>query len=478
MGDTSDKKEKPGNGPSRAFACASCGGELKRTARTEGTGKEERQAPLAKCISCGREYGRDTAVYYEIFAERFTWGKDDTVLRLWLQGNLDGMDCQVSGRVRWQAEDRAEPSVRDEWFVLSEEGARLRLVEEAGEIYLYSEYSADASAYREQGGSVEFEGSPVRNPVFRKARVVYSEGRLMRKPPVGEPREWREFRRGGARFIIEKDGDSVSIYSGKRVPRNRITRVFLRDEYARQHADTAKRRKEFRRISVIYLVFAVASGALALRALMSGIPVDGIAGRETVVADNEYLAGEDRTFQNRVLYGPANLKDMKGLYRITVRIRERVQPLSLSWQSFRVLLIKEDRFGARMHALLDERSPAAMMEKREYFNEIGIQPEPVESWKFTGGLWDTGIRYRGKAWRRSRLSASKNFLLDDPDRYYLFVETRSSAPRKIEALGIELAGGVKSGRYYAAAMAVLGLLSGFYLHRARTYNELPFMFIP
>jgi hypothetical protein len=228
----------------------------------------------------------------------------------------------------------------------------------------------------------------------------------------------------------------------------------------------------------VYLVFAVAAGALALRALLSGMPVDGIANRSTVIADNEYLAGEDRTFQNRVLYGPVNLKDMKGLYRLTVKIKERVQPLNLSWQSFRVLLIKEDRFGARTHALLDEKSPGAALEKREYFNEIGIQPEPAESWKFTGGLWDTGIRYGRGTWRRSRLSASKNFLLDDPDRYYLFVETRSRTPRKIEALGIELDGGVKSGRYYAAAMAVLGLLSALYLHRARTYNELPFVFIP
>ena len=81
----------------KAIKCTACNGDLGRSYRLEGSGEDQEEIPIAKCLSCGKEYDQHTQEYYEFYADTFITDLENTVFKLGLKGVLDGLEYEIIG---------------------------------------------------------------------------------------------------------------------------------------------------------------------------------------------------------------------------------------------------------------------------------------------------------------------------------------------------------------------------------------------
>jgi DNA-directed RNA polymerase subunit RPC12/RpoP len=165
------------------IACPSCGGDLGKSARTEGSGEDAEEVPIARCLSCGKEYDRRTDVYYRVYELMFAPDAGTSPFKLGAKGMLGGVEYEIIGRIRYQDEDEYELDVWDEWLAVSAEGGYVWFVEEEGRVFSYSEYTPESIDLEASGKNFEFEGRHYsKEDTGFVARIVFAEGELSWRP--------------------------------------------------------------------------------------------------------------------------------------------------------------------------------------------------------------------------------------------------------------------------------------------------------
>ncbi len=450
----------------KILKCSQCGGELTKSYRSEYDDDEEEyiEIPIAKCMSCGTEYGQNTEEYYAVFADVFTYDKDTSVFKLGMKGAIDGVEYEVTGRIRYQDEEEYEKATWDEWFTVSSDGVYHYFVEEEGKVHSYKEYIPESIDMESDPDNIIFEGKRISKENGFVGRIVMAEGELPWKPDIGEAITMYDFKKDGFQYSIEQSDDDISITQGERIHYDRIIDAFGSDEYKELYEKTVKGRKEYKRKSLVYLLaFAVIFG-LTIFSCASGSKVKGVMNTRQILRNNQYITeGTDRSYYSQVLYGPFEMPKGGQLYNANVWVDNSVQRFNLEWQSFRLMLIEKDR----LNRFMQTKSLGSLL------SDIDEEKEPVESYSFSGDYWDEEGYDSDGYWHESDTSHSDNFVLDKKGKYYAFLELWSNKWRNPNSVKIELAT-TASNRYYIILMVVVGILWQVNRSRAKTFNELPF----
>lgn len=141
--------------------------------------------------------------------------------------------------------------------------------------------------------------------------------------------------------------------------------------------------------------------------------------------------------------------------------------MNLEWQSFRFLLVQEERL---LKAVNHQVTTAAL---KDLFEEVDALKEPLECYTFSGDFWDEEGSDDEGYWHESDLSVEDDFVLEKAGRYYAYLELTGQKPRATAAIGLEITR-VKSYRYYIIVMVALAVLAFLNRAKARTYNAMPF----
>jgi hypothetical protein len=479
----------------KSVKCASCGSDLGRSTRIEGSGEDAEEVPIAKCLSCGREYDQKTEEYYHVFAEKFRVGLDRTALKLGAKGDIDGIEYEIIGRIRYQDEEEWELDIWDEWLAVDADGSYHWFVEEEGNIHSYQEYVPESMDLEISPSTFEFEGRRFsKDDTGFVARIVYAEGELTWKPGIGEPARCYDFRKDGYNYTIEQSEDEVSVTRGKRVPYRKVIMAFRKSDYLGLYDNTMMTRQKYRRKAFVYLAMCAVSFAAAVWGCFSGSVVPGAVDRSArmVLAANQPKTEEGGSlYFSQVLFTrPVELKRTDTLYQVRVEVDSGLQGLSREWASYRLMLIKEDRYReltqkVPVEARRDARPPAEAGGSGnpadaqaaglgDLLDEVDAFAEPLESLVVTGDFWDEDGYDDEGYWHESETAISRDFLLDEPGRYYVYLELYSQNPRNPDALKITVVEGVRSYRYYVIALLVFIILWGVNQVKSRSYNELPF----
>ncbi len=448
-----------------AMKCGSCGGDIVKSYRTVD---EDEEVPVAQCLSCGNEYDQYSEEYYRYFADDFTYDTGNSVLSLGLKGTLAGVEYEIIGRIRMQDEEETEKSTWDEWFAVSGDGGYHFFVEEEGEIHSYEEYVPGSINLDTGDDYIEFEGKKIDKDEAYTGRVVFFEGELPWEVDIGEAFTCYDFKKDGDKYTVEQSENEVSVTKGDRLSYKDIIAAFGKDEDKLLYDNTMRRRKEYRKKSYIYLIGFLLTLAFSIYSCGQSKTVPGLMKNKQVLTDNQLMVEKtSRSYFSQVLYGPVTIPEGVNLYEADLKINEAVQRFNLEWQSFRFMMVSEERLNK---VLNNSRDPALL---KTLFVEIDAQKEPVESYVVTGDFWDEKGYDSDGQWHESDLAASASFVLDEPGKYYGYLELYSNKVRKIESVTVSLSE-VKSVRYLVAAMVLMIVLMIVNRSMSRTYNELPF----
>lgn len=448
-----------------AMKCSSCGGDIVKSYRTVD---EDEEVPVARCLSCNNEYDQYSEEYYRYFAHDFTYDAENSVLELGLKGTLNGVEYEIIGRVRMQEEDESEKSTWDEWFAVSGDGGYHFFVEEEGEVHSYEEYLPKEINLDTGDDYIEFEGKKIDKDEAYIGRIVFFEGELPWEPEIGEAITCYDFKKGGDKYTIEQWENEVSITKGDRLSYRDIIAAFGKDEDKVLYENTMRRRKEYKKKSYIYLLCFLLTLVFTVYSCGQSKEIPGLMGSKQVLTDNQQVVEKrSRSFFSQVLYGPVTIPEGENLYEANLSVNEAVQRFHLEWQSFRFMMVSE----GRLNKVLNNRNDPAVL--KSLFSEIDALKEPVESYVVTGDFWDEQGYDSDGAWHESDLNASADFVLDEPGRYYGYLELYSNKRRNIESVVISL-NNVKSVRYLVVVMVLMIVLVIVNRSMAKSYNELPF----
>jgi hypothetical protein len=454
----------------QALKCAKCGGGLVKSNRNVYDDEEEENVniPIAKCSACGQEYDQKTEEYYGVFADDLSNDKDNSVFKLGTKGKLKNVEYEIIGRIRYQDEDEWEKSTWDEWFAVAADGSYHYFVEEEGEVHSYEDYTPQSIDLESDPNNIEFDGKKISKSDAYVGRIVFAEGELPWKPDIGEPATMYDFKNGGVKYTIEQSEGEVSITRGEKLSYNEVVSAFGVEKDRDLYQKTINSRKNYTRKAVLYLVCSIITFLLAAMSCLTSTPVDGVMKTKTELSNNIMIAESGQNmYQSELLFGPFELSKGDSLYNAQVFVVENVQKLNLEWESFRMLLIPQDRL---LKALNNKVSTPAL---KTLFDEVDALKEPVECYTFSGDFWDEEGSDDEGYWHESDLSVDDDFVLEKPGAYYAFLELTSQKPRALSSVGLKIER-VKSYRYYIIIIAILSGLAFFNRAKARTYNAMSF----
>jgi len=454
-----------------SLKCSSCGGDLAKGTRTQYDEEEEEDVtvPIARCIQCNLEYDQHTTEYYALFADDFTYDKDSTLFKLGLKGKIKGIEYEIIGRLRYQEEDEYDKCTWDEWVAVSAEGTYHYFTEEDGRIYSYEEYIPESIDMESSEKYIEFEGKKINKEEGYIGRIVLAEGELPWKPEIGEPLLCYDFKKGGVHYTVEKSEDEVSITKGERLTHGQIIDAFNIENLKEVYSSTVKKRDVFKWKSRIYIAAMTLSLAMGIYSCFGDVPVPGVMNSKKILVDNVRTQDVEGTvYESQVLFGPFEIPEGDRLYDVTVGVDEKIQKLHLEWQSFRFMLISENRLNEASGGKQDD--PAVL---KEVFEDIDALPEPLESYVIMGDFWDEEGRDSDGYWHESDLSYNTDFVLDEAGKYYAYMEIYNNNVKNINAVAFSVSK-VKSYRYYIILFFVFFIFWGIAKTRSKVYNELPF----
>lgn len=455
----------------KAVRCPSCGGSLSKGSRTQYDEDEEEEVsiPVAKCIQCSLEYDQHTKEYYEIFADDLTCDRDATIFKLGLKGKIKDIEYEIIGRLRYQEEEDYEKNTWDEWVAVSGDGTFHYFVEEDGRIDSYEEYIPESIDMESDSSFIEFEGKKIKKSESYTGRIVLAEGELPWKPEIGEAALCYDFKKGGKSFTIEKSDEEVSITRGERLTHGEVINAFNIESCRELYKNTLKKRNSFKWEGRLYLAGMIISLIASVYSCFSNVPVQGVTNSKKVLVDNvKSNDAEGAVYESQVLYGPFDIPEGNRLYDVKVEVNDKVYPLNLEWQSFRFMLISENRLNDASGGKIND--PAVL---KDLFEEIDAMPEPLESYVIVGDFWDEEGRDSDGYWHESDLNYSSDFVLDTAGKYYVYMELFNNNLRNPDAVRFSISQS-KGYRYYVIIFFVFFILWGISGIRSRTYNELPF----
>ncbi|TFH41885.1 MAG: DUF4178 domain-containing protein, partial [Chrysiogenales bacterium] len=397
----------------KTVRCTGCGGNLVKTYRVEYDDEDEESVhiPLAQCASCNHEYDRTTPEYYLFFADDLTYDKDLTVFTLGVKGTLKGVEYEIIGRIRYQEEEEWEKATWDEWFAVSSDGGYHYFIEEDGEIRSYEEYTPDSIDIESDPHTILFEGKRISKDTGFVGRIVYAEGELPWKPEIGEPSTMYDFKKDGIHYSIEHSEGEVSVTRGEKVPFEDIVNAFGKKEDRELYGKTVTARKRYTRKALVYTAAGIVALVLAVVGCLSSSPVDGVMKENVELSANlPVVEGTEKMFRSEIMYGPFALDRGDRLYTARVSINRSVQNLHLEWQSFRLLLIPEDRLRNRLGNNLTRPSLSGL------FDEVDALAEPLECYTMGGDFWDEE-GYDDGYWHESDVTAEDDFILEKAGNY-------------------------------------------------------------
>jgi hypothetical protein len=455
----------------KALKCPSCGGDLAKGSRSWYDDDEEENVtiPVAKCIQCNTEYDQHSAEYYEVFADDLTFDKDTSIFKLGLRGKLKGAEYEIIGRLRYQDEDEYEKSTWDEWVAVSDDGVFHYFVEEDGRIDSYEEYIPESIDMESDGSFIEFEGKKIKKSGGYTGRIVLAEGELPWTPEIGEAALCFDFKKDGKHYTIEKSDNEVSITRGEKLTHGEIIEAFNIEGYKELYNNTLKKRKSFKWESRLYIAGMLISLIVSMQSCFSETPVQGVMNSRKILVDNAPVQDpEGSVYESQILYGPFDIPEGNSIYNVSVEINQEIQRLHLEWQSFRFMLISETRLTEASDGKL--KDPVIL---KEVFEDIDAMPEPLESYVIVGDFWDEEGRDSDGYWHENDLSYSTDFVLDEPGKYYVYMELFNNNVKDVNALVFSIAK-AEGYRYYVIIFFIFFILWGISRIRSRSYNELPF----
>jgi DNA-directed RNA polymerase subunit N (RpoN/RPB10) len=448
-----------------AMKCTACGGDIVKSYRTVD---EDEEIPIAQCLSCGNEYDQYSEEYYRYFADDFTYDAENSVLELGLKGTLEGVEYEIIGRIRMQEEEESEKSTWDEWFAVSSDGGYHFFVEEEGEIHSYEEYVPESINLDTGSDYIEFEGKKIDKDEAYIGRVVFFEGELPWEVDIGEAFTCYDFKKGGEKYTIEQSENEVSITKGDKLSYKEIIAAFGKEEDKILYDNTMKRRSEYKKKSYVYLLGFLLTLAFTIYSCGQSKKISGLMESRQVLTNNKQIVEKrSRSFFSQVLYGPITIPEGENLYEADLQVDESVHRFHLEWQSFRFMMVSEERLNK---VLNNSKDPALL---RSLFSEIDAQKEPVESYVVTGDFWDEQGYDSDGRWHESDLNVSADFVLNEPGRYFGYLELYSNKRRRIESVVVSISQ-VKSVRYLIIVMVLMSVLMIVNRSMAKSYNELPF----
>lgn len=448
--------------------CSNCGShDLARSYRYID---EDEEQPIVQCLSCGTEYDQNSDIYYKVRAEDFTSDiKYGTFFTLGMKGTFRDHDYEIIGHIRYQEEDEWETATWDEWCAVDDRGLYHYFVQEGGRLYAYQRYIPKSIDLEASDSYFHFNDQKIhkgRNGYY--ARLVYANGELPWEPEIGEQVLCYDFKVDGTNYSIERSDSEVGIYTSEVIDYREIINAFSLDTYREPYENTLKKRKQFKRKSLVYLAALFAVMGLLIYGCSDSTSIDGVMAKKQVLVNNERIAENGTAVYNSmILYGPFRIDKENELYSIHVWAMESVQPFNLEWETFTLYLIPEIRLSS---ALKENMTPQAI---RNLLTDIDALEEPVESYSFNGDFWDEEGRDSEGYWHESDTTASKNVVIEKDGIYYALLDIFSIKPRKPESTAIAIKS-TSSNRYYVIAMIILFLLYAVARSRSKNYNELPF----
>ncbi len=446
----------------KALKCKECGGDIVKSHRPVG---EDDEIPIARCISCGKEYDQHSSEYYEYFADDFTYDRDDSLFSLGAKGTFHNVEYEIIGRLRYQEEDEEEKSTWDEWVAISSDGVFHYFVEEEGKVFSFEEYIPESIDMESSSSSIEFEGKDIPRSKGYIGRIVFAEGELPWQVEIGEAVTCYDFKKDGHKYSIEQSEGEVTISKGKRVSYKTLMNAFQTDEYKDRYNNTIKKRNQYKLKGRIYLGVMIFSLLASIYNCSSSQMVKGVMNR-SVLLPLEADEARSKEHISKVLYGPFKIDHGKGLYSVTVAVNEKIQRLDQEWQSFRLFIIKEEN--------LRKISPSLnIKEISAVFSSIDSLAEPVESYMVYGDFWDERGYDSEGSWHESDLSADSDFVLDEMGQYFAYMELNSQKIRNYRAVAFKIEK-INGYRYFVMLFFVFLVLMFINKFKSKSYNELPF----
>ena len=447
-----------------AIKCSACGGDLSKSSKTV----DEEKVFFAKCLSCKKEYDIHTKEYYLAFNDTFNFDKDNSVFKLGKKGKINGIEYEITGRIRYQEEEEYEKSTWDEWFAVSSDGTYHYFVEEDGEVSSYEDYIPQSIDMETDSKFINFDGKQVNKNTAFAARLVYAEGELPWKPEIGDQITCYDIKKDGSKYTIELSDEEVSVTKGVDVPYKDIINSFGSDEHKKLIDKTVDQRNLYKKKYIVYFVCMLISFGFCIYSCAGDKPVKDVMSGKKVLVDNELKSDEGQTvFESRVFYGPFELEKKDSLYNIKIAIDEKVQRLDHEWQSIRLMLIPEDS----LNKVIEKKDDIASL--KNLFDDVDAQPDPVENYVVNGDFWDESGSDSEGSWHESDLSTDSSFVLDSSGRYYAYVESFSAKKRLIDALNIKITH-TSSGIYFIIAFSIFFVLFLWNRSKSKSYNALPF----
>ena len=371
-----------------AIKCTSCGGDLAKSYRIEYEDDDEEHIPIAKCMSCSKEYDQYTQEYYALFADDLTYDKENTVFQLGDKGTIEGVEYEIIGRLRFQEEEEYEKTTWDEWLAISSEGAYHYFVEEDGKVYSYEDYVPNSIDLESSSSFIELDGRKYPKNDAYIGRVVLAEGELPYEAEIGEAVTCYDIKKDGIKYTIEQTENEVTITKGDNISYDAIIKAFGDEKEQELYAKTMAKRKEFKKKSIVYLVATLFAFFMSCHNCMYEKPVKGVMKGQKILSANKYQRDKKGYyFTSQVIYGPFNVKKAHTLYEIDVRVDESIQRLRHEWQSFRLMIIRKDR--------LQKLLSGVNVDQTEKKKEDKKQDKKKETKKTTTTNWGSSGRSTG-----------------------------------------------------------------------------------
>ena len=378
---------------------------------------------------------------------------------------------EIIGRIRFQEEEEYELSYWDEWLAIDSEGTYHWFVTEDDVIYSFDDYVPESIDMESDKHAIICNGKRIARNDGYVARLVYAEGELSWKPEIGEPTTMYDFQTGGIYYSIEQSEDEVSITAGRRIPFKTVLMAFRKNEFAAQYESTQKKRKSFRMHMRIYLVMAIVSAIFMFRGCLSGEKITQGLDKRILLTENEPVEEEGQSlFNTELMVGPVSLVSASPAYSIKLSVNTSVQDLQEEWESASAMLVRADRL-AEFGDIETKKEDI-----RDFFEENQLSEKPAESYTFEAEFWnEQGYDDEGH-WSESDTSVSKDFLLDDPGSYYVYVNLYSQKERDSKSVDVSIEKGVRAYGVFIAAFIFFLLLTAIKWNKSASYNELPFPF--
>ncbi len=454
--------------------CSACGGSLSQGSSLSYDHKAKKNIaiPVAICVHCGLKYDRFSPEYYGVFADKFN-SSETGLLNIGFKGTFQGKEYEIVGHIRYQNEEEYEVSTRDEWFAVSGDGGNLFFLEMGHRVFAHVEQNAETSLnLKKTPPAIEFDGEKINGQKTYYARVVSAQGELPYKPKIGERVLCINFKKNGNPYFLEKFEEKLSITGRQSITMKDMVDFFPENSENEKINKIKERLHKIKKIKKFNGVYKYAM-LLCLLIFMYGflqkneILQGGLKNRVVLFKNSPEPRGKKVIYKSGVLQGPFEITRGDSIYGVKVGMDENVQPFKLQWQSVKFMLIEKERLH---HRLGDKINDVKYL--RSLFDQINSLPLPLESYAIKYFFEDVSKDKKNIPETTPPLDGkSREFVIDKPGRYYVYLELHGNKKRKIESVYFKL--WRSPGSYYPYLMGSLlfFLIFSYYEMKIRALGQ-------